>query len=73
MTRIKMHISKVKLPFYLPCEVKYMLQNRVSTSYQIHRTISGALRHEQFEERDQEMERLRRLMRDLELEAKGRH
>ena len=31
MTRIKMHISKVKLPFYHPCEVKYRLQNRVST------------------------------------------
>ena len=31
MTRIKMHISKVKLPFYPPCEVKCALQNRVST------------------------------------------
>ena len=31
MTRIKMHISKVKLPFYPPCEVKCGLQNRVST------------------------------------------
>ena len=31
MTRIKMHISNVKLPFYLSCEVKYGLQNRVST------------------------------------------
>ena len=31
MTRIKMHISKVKLPFYPPCEVKYRLQNGVST------------------------------------------
>ena len=31
MTRIKMHISNVKLPFYPPCEVKYGLQNRVST------------------------------------------
>ena len=27
-----MHISKVKLPFYPPCEVKYRLQNWVSTS-----------------------------------------
>ena len=26
-----MHISKVKLPFYPPCEVKCRLQNRVST------------------------------------------
>ena len=32
MTRIKMHISKVKLPFYPPCEVKCGLQNRVSTA-----------------------------------------
>ena len=31
MTRIKMHIFKVKLPFYLPCKVKCGLQNRVST------------------------------------------
>ena len=31
MTRIKMYISKVKLPFYSPCEVKCGLQNGVST------------------------------------------
>ena len=31
MTRIRMHISKVKLPFYPPGEVKYRLQNEVST------------------------------------------
>ena len=31
MTRIKMHISKVKLHFYPLCEVKYRLQNEVST------------------------------------------
>ena len=31
MIRIKMHISKVKLPFDPPCEVKCGLQNRVST------------------------------------------
>ena len=31
MTRIKMHIFKVKLPFYPPCEVKCGLQNRVLT------------------------------------------
>ena len=31
MTRIKMHIFKVKLPFYPSCEVKCGLQNRVST------------------------------------------
>ena len=32
MTIIKMHISNVKLPLYPPCEVKYGLQNRVSTA-----------------------------------------
>ena len=32
MTRIKMHIFKVKLSFYLPCEVKCGLQKRVSTN-----------------------------------------
>ena len=31
MIRIKMHISKVKLPFYPLCEVKCRLQNGVST------------------------------------------
>ena len=31
MTRIKIHISNVKLPFYPPCEVKCGLQNMVST------------------------------------------
>ena len=31
MARIKMHISKTKLPFYPPYEVKYWLQNGVST------------------------------------------
>ena len=31
MTRIKMHISNVKLPFYPPCEIKYGLQNKVLT------------------------------------------
>ena len=32
MNRIKMHISKAKLPFYQPCEVKCGLQNEVSTA-----------------------------------------
>ena len=32
MTRIKIHISNVKLPFYPPCEIKCGLQNRVSTT-----------------------------------------
>ena len=31
MPRIKMHISKIKLPFYPPGEVKYGLQIEVST------------------------------------------
>ena len=31
MTKIKIHISNVKLPFYPPCEVKCELQNRMST------------------------------------------
>ena len=31
MARIKMHIPKAKLPFYPPYEVKYRLQNGVST------------------------------------------
>ena len=35
MTKIKMHIFKVKLPFYLPCEVKCGLQNEVSSSFKI--------------------------------------
>ena len=42
-------------------------------SYQTHRTMSGASGHGQFDERDKELERLRRLMRDLELEVKGGH
>ena len=33
--------------------------------------MSGALGHGQFDERDQELERLRGLVRDLELEARG--
>ena len=41
-------------------------------SYQTHQTILGASGHGQFDERDQELERLRRLVRDLELEVKGR-
>ena len=42
-------------------------------SDQTHRTMSGASGHGQFDERDQELERLRRLVRDLELEARGWH
>ena len=41
-------------------------------SYQAHRTMLGALRHGQFDDRDEELEWLRRLVRDLELEARCR-
>ena len=41
--------------------------------YQTHRTLSGALGYWQFAERDEELEWLHRLVRDLELEARGRH
>ena len=40
-------------------------------SDQTHRTMSSASGHGQFDERDQELERLSRLVRDLELEARG--
>ena len=36
MIRIKMHISKEKLPFYPPSEFKYGLQNEVSTHTHTH-------------------------------------
>ena len=42
-------------------------------SYQTHRTMSGASGHGQFDERDKELKWLRRLVRDLKLEARGRH
>ena len=42
-------------------------------SHQIHRTISSASGHRKFDERDEELEQLRRLEKDLELEARGRH
>ena len=41
--------------------------------YQTHQTISSASRHECFDGRDEELERLCRLVRDLELEARGKH
>ena len=40
-------------------------------SYQTNRTISGASGHGQLDERDEELERLHRLVIDLELEARG--
>ena len=40
-------------------------------SDQTHQTMSSAPGHGQFDEIDQELERLRRLVRDLELEARG--
>ena len=42
-------------------------------SYQTHRTLSGALGYGQFDERDEELEWLHRLVRYLELKARGRH
>ena len=42
-------------------------------SFQTHYTISGASRCEHFNRRVEELEHLHRLVRDLELEAKGRH
>ena len=41
-------------------------------SDQTHRTMLGASEHGQLDGRDQELERLRRLVRNLELEARGR-
>ncbi|KAL0007742.1 hypothetical protein SO802_009244 [Lithocarpus litseifolius] len=40
-------------------------------SRRTHQTVSGATEHKQFDERDEELERLRRLVRNLELEAEG--
>ena len=39
---------------------------------QTYRTMLGASEHGQCDGRDQELEQLRRLVRDLELEARGR-
>ena len=41
-------------------------------SYQTLRMVLGDTGHGQFEERDREVERLRRLVKDLELEARDR-
>jgi len=41
-------------------------------SNQTHQTMSGSSRHEQRDDRDQELDRLRKLVMDLELEARGR-
>ena len=41
-------------------------------SYQTLRMVSGATGHNQHEERDQEIEQLRRLVRDFELEERNR-
>ena len=41
-------------------------------SYQTQRTVSGATGGKQREERDEELERLRRLISGLELEVSGR-
>ena len=41
-------------------------------SYQTHRTISSTSWRKRFDKRDEELECLRRFIRDLELEARGR-
>ena len=41
--------------------------------FQTHWALSGALGRESFDRRDEELERLCRLVRDLELEARGKH
>ena len=41
--------------------------------YQTHRTMFGTSGHGPFKEQDEELEWFRRLMRDLELEARGKH
>ena len=41
-------------------------------SYQTLRMVSGTTGHNQYEERDQEIERLHRLVRDFELEERNR-
>ena len=45
MARIKMHIPKAKLPFYPPYEVKYRLQNGVSTT----KHYNSNVRHRNFQ------------------------
>ena len=40
--------------------------------YQTLQTVSGATGHNQYEERDQEIERLRSLVRDFELKERNR-
>ena len=42
-------------------------------SYQTLQTVSSAMEHEWHEERDREIERLRKLVRDFKLEARTRH
>ena len=42
-------------------------------SYQTHWTVSGASGHKQFDKKDEELERLRKLVKGLELEARGGH
>ena len=52
MTRIKLHISNVKLPFYPPCEVKCRLQNGVSTESYIGGFIDPAGWRQWFDDGD---------------------
>ena len=41
-------------------------------SFRTHRTLSGTLGRDHFDKRDKELKHLRRLVMDLELEARGR-
>ena len=49
-----------------------MMSDTEEGSYQTQRTVSGAMGRRQREEWDEELERLRRLVRGLELEVRGR-
>ena len=42
-------------------------------SFQAYQSMLDAFEHEHFDKRDEELKRLHRLVRDLELEARGRH
>ena len=48
-------------------------EERSSLGEGSYQTLSGASGYAQFDERDEELKWLRRLVRDLELKAKGRH
>ena len=54
------------------CEREEEQSGLGEASYQTLQTVSGAMGYEQYKERDQEVKRLRRLVRDFELEARNR-